>query len=132
MNETTRFTAREAFPVTIGSVTMYCEKFRASAARRFAEESTVTGDDVFTNESPRSMEMTFSGRICVESSPLLTLLNAYNTLRRTNTNDILYRGLVFRNCHMKSFTIEDCGLDYVELSLTAITADDIETESDAK
>lgn len=130
MNETTTFTAREAFPVAIGSVTMYCEKFRASAARRFTEESTVIGGDVFTNESPRSMEMTFSGRICVENAPLLTLLNAYNTLRRSVRNDISYRGLVFRNCQMKSFTVEDSGLDYVELSVTAITADDVETESD--
>jgi len=132
MTETTKFTARDVFPVTIGSLTMYCEKFKASATRRFTEESTVVGNDVFTNESPRSMEMSFSGRICVENPQMLTLLNAYNTLRRSVKNDISYRGLVFRNCHMKSFTVEDCGIDYIELSVTAITSDDVETESDNK
>lgn len=63
MTETTQLNSRKPTFMSIGPLSLYCEHFKAAAARRFTEESTVQGEGVITNESGRAMEMTFSGRI---------------------------------------------------------------------
>ncbi len=128
MTETTTLTSREAVPVTIGLITLYCENFKASAARRLTEESTVAGEGVITNDSNRAMEMTFSGRVYDEQEPLRYLLYAYNMLRSGMTASLNYRGLSFSACHMKAFNIEDIGEEYYNISITVMTQNSVAWE----
>lgn len=130
MTETTQLNSRKPTFMSIGPLSLYCEHFKAAAARRFNEESTVQGEGVITNESGRAMEMTFSGRIYAGDKPLNSLLTMYNLLRGTMNTTVNYCGLVFSGCHMKAFSLEDSGLDYVDASITIITANAVTQESD--
>ena len=58
----TAMTSREAFPVTMGDLTVFCESFKASAVKAINEENTVNGKSLMTSSAVRSLRLVFSGR----------------------------------------------------------------------
>jgi len=52
------FSKGEPFPVKIGDMLLYCEKFTSSGGRRFAEKSTVGGELIYTNTNKKSLTIT--------------------------------------------------------------------------
>ena len=64
---------REAVPVDVGMITLYCESFKASAVTALYEQPTVTGTTVLTNKCRKSTKLTLSGRVYDENSPLSTV-----------------------------------------------------------
>ncbi|MBR6967013.1 MAG: hypothetical protein IKH78_00640 [Ruminococcus sp.] len=123
MSSVTAFTHREALPVTIGSCVIYCEEFRASAARSINEEPTADGGTALTNDSLRSTRLTFSGRICTEDDPM-DFVYDFNSLIRSGTAlAVEYMGLRFTGCRMLAYTYEDKGGDWASATVTLITAE---------
>lgn len=121
MNELCR---REAVPVTIGYMELYCESFKASSVSDLSEQPTVSGDNLITNRAKKSTRLVFKGRVYNEQYPLQFLIIA-NTMGNPSGYTIEYRGMVFKNCIIYGFTVEDKGDDFVYVSVTVATPDGI-------
>lgn len=119
MNE---ISLREAIPVTIGYMELYCESFKATAVTDLSEQPTVSGDNLITNRSKKSTRLVFKGRVYNENQPLRFLVIA-NTMSNPSGYTIEYRGMVFKNCVIYGFTVEDKGDDFVYVSVTVATPD---------
>lgn len=122
---TTEFNRREAIPVEIAGITLYCEEFRASAVKSISEEPTVSGRNAVTESYPRGTKLTFSGRIYSETNPLSCIMTINNSLHAKMTYDIIYRGLGFINCMVQGYTAEDCGEDFIKTSVTVVTTNNV-------
>lgn len=118
MNSVTTITNREAAPVAIGEMTLWCEDFKVAAVRSFTEDTLVTGGGTITNTCPRAMKLTFAGRIC--GSPDF-VKSASDMLRSDQPYTVTYRGLVFSGCRVQSFTAEDKDEDFIFAAITLIT-----------
>lgn len=112
---------KEAYPVRIGALLMYCENFRAVGTRNFSEKTTVSGGAFFANSGKRALRLTFEGRIYDEYLPLRMLLYTDAFLTSGSSCTIKYRGLTFTGCRVQSFTAEDGGEDYLKASITLVT-----------
>lgn len=121
MSVSTAFSDREAYPVRIGALVLYCEKFRAAGTRAFAEKSTVSGDTFFSNTDKKALRFTLEGRILDEYVPLRFLIYANGFMKADSAFEIEYRGLKFTDCHVQAFTAEDDGEDYIKASITLVT-----------
>lgn len=122
---TTALNSRKAIPVQIANFVLYCEEFKASAVRTVSEEPTVTGKNAVTKSFPRATRLTFSGRVCDETSSLDFVMKANNILHTKVKYDIAYRGIAFLNCTVQGFTAEDRGEGYIRATVTVVTADNI-------
>lgn len=125
MSIITKLSSREAIPVSIGELTLWCEEFKASAVKSFSEEATVSGDTVITNSCSHSLKLIFSGRICSEESPVSFVQSVNNMLRTQESFNVEYRGLAFSQCRIQSFSAEDRGEDFINASLTLVTAENV-------
>ncbi len=123
MNSVTTITKRESVPVTIGSLTLWCENFKASAVRSFTEEPLVSGGGTVTNTCPKAMKITFTGRICSSDAPLDFVKTASDMLRSDQPYTVIYRGITFGGCRVQSFNAEDSGEDFVYAVITLITGE---------
>ena len=108
---------REAVPVAVGSITLYCESFKASAATSLYEQPTVTGATLLTNICVKSSKLSLSGRVYCGDAALPVLVQL-NNITGTGGITIVYRGVRFRNCTVQSYTAEDRGDDMLYVSLT--------------
>lgn len=115
---------REAIPVTIGYVELYCESFKASAVSNLAEQITVSGGNIITNRCKKSTRLVFKGRVCNETRPLGFLAIA-NTMSNPNGYTIEYRGIKFTNCVICGFTVEDKGDDFIYVTVNVATPDSV-------
>lgn len=130
MSTVTELSYREAVPVNIGGVTVYCERFRAAAERRINEESTADGGSVLTNSASRSTELTFTGRICTDDSPEDFIYSFNSLVRSSSSFNVTYMELIFAACCMVSYSFEDKGGEWADVSVTLLTNDSI-TRSNA-
>jgi len=120
-------TSRTAQPVSIGDIDFYCESMKASAVNVFYEQPTVSGDTVISNEYRKASKLIFSGRAYIDSQfSLLTRLN--NIMKSSQSFSVTYMGIIIDGCRLQSFTFDDKGLDYAEISVTLITYQDMEEE----
>jgi hypothetical protein len=123
--------SREAVPVAIGQLTLYCESFRAAASTVLYEQPTVVGGTVITNKCIKATRLTLAGRVYCGAGdiPVLTVLNNMNGASGLT---VVYRGVRFADCTVQGCTVEDKGDDmlYVTLILaTAAQAEDVEEET---
>lgn len=112
---------REAVPVKIGGLTLYCEGFKAYGARAVAEESSADGAAVITNNSARGTRLTFSGRVCTEGAPESFVLAANDMIRSGDTFTVEYTGMIFYACRLISYSFEDKGGEAALASVTLIS-----------
>ena len=125
MSTYTALTERSALPVNIGGTVIYCESFRISAARVMKEESTADGGTVLTNSAFRSSRLAFTGRVCITDGPEDIILG-YNALVRPASGfGINYMGLSFSDCRMLSYTLEDKGGEWADVTVTVMTAEPV-------
>lgn len=121
MSVVSAVSAKEAYPVRIGALVIYCEHFKASGTRVFAEKSTVNGGTVFSNSNKKALRITLEGRIYDEAFPLRMLHYCDGFMTANTAFTIEYRGMTFSGCHVQSFTAEDKGEDYIYASITLVT-----------
>ena len=120
--------SREAVPVAIGQLTLYCESFRAAASTVLYEQPTVIGGTVITNKCAKAVRLTLSGRIYCGAGNI-PALTAINNLNGTSALTVTYRGVTFSDCTVTGYTVEDKGDDMLYVSLTLASA---EPASDAE
>ena len=114
-------THRESVPVQIGAVTLYCESFRAAGSAVIYEQPSVSGKTVVTNRYKRSSELTFRGRVYGTAADTIAVFDA-----RTGSSSPLsltYRELSFTGCTLRSYSAEDSGGDFTEITATLVTND---------
>ncbi len=104
---------------------MYCEHFKAEGSRNYAEKSTVSGDTFCSNNNCRALKLTFEGRIYDEYLPMRVLLYTNAFMRVAGKSSVVYRGTVFPECSVQSFTVDDVGEDFLKASITLVTTADI-------
>ncbi len=115
------FSKGEPFPVMIGDMLLYCEKFTSSGGRRFAEKSTVGGELIYANTNKKSLMITFEGRVCDEDSPLSPLVYTYGIMDSDSELDVTYKGTVFSGCRVQAFSAQDSCEGYIYASVTLIS-----------
>lgn len=111
---------REAEPVAIGSVTLYCESFKSTASATLYEQPTVTGGTLLTNTCVKSAKLTLMGRVYSSEAPL-ECVAALNNMVGSGGIDIVYRGVRFRDCILQNYTAEDKGDEMLYLTVTLAT-----------
>ena len=111
---------RKPVPVNIGSLTVYCDEFKVSGDTLIREQATVTGSTVLTNDCRFSTKITISGRYYDENFLLGIVIPTDSLSGSDTTYNIEYRGVIFGNCRVKSYTVEDKGLDYIYMTLVLI------------
>lgn len=129
MTTVTTISDHESEPVEIGGFTLWCEGFKASAVRSFREEPLVTGGEVITNTCPRAMKITFSGRI-FSGGDLGFLKTVSDMLLSGQSYEVTYKGLVFSQCRVQSFNIEDNSDDFIQTVITIITTEQVGEEEE--
>lgn len=114
--------SREAVPVTIGQLTLYCESFRAVANTVLYEQPTVIGGTVITNKCAKAAKLTLAGRIYCGGGDL-DVLTEINNMNGSAGYSVVYRGVCFPDCTVQGYTAEDKGDDmlYVTLTLAAVS-----------
>lgn len=117
----TKVKVREAFPVKINNLTLYCESMKCSAETAVFESSTVTGYPLMTNKDRKMMKLSFTGRVYNEKTPmrLAGFAANYNSYEGV---EIIYRDLKFPGCIITGFSAEDSGEDYITLTINAATS----------
>lgn len=125
-NTVTALIKREPVPVRIGGLTLYCESFKAVAARAVAEESSADGAVVITNNAARSTRLTFSGRVCTEGEPESFVLAVNNMIRSGESFTAEYMGLRFPECRLLSYSFEDKGGEAALAQVTLISSGETE------
>lgn len=123
MSVSAAVSAKEAYPVRVGALLMYCEHFKASGTRVFSEKATVSGDTFFSNVNKKALRITLEGRIYDEYVPLRMLLYTDALMNADTPCTIEYRGMTFTNCRVQSFSAEDKGEDYIYASITLVTVE---------
>lgn len=118
----TVISSREAYPVRIGALLLYCDNFKASCSRNYAEQATTDGSTVFSNTNKRALKVTFEGRIYEPNNPLYFLRYADGFMTSGTAFQVEYRGTLFSDCYVQSFIAEDKGDDYIYASITLITS----------
>lgn len=115
----------EAIPVKIGYMDLYCESFKASATAEITGQPTVSGLFQITNNHRKLTKLTFKGRVYNESKSLLFMM-MINNMSYAMGYTIDYKGLRFSSCMINSLIVEDnCG-DFVNVSITVVTPENIE------
>lgn len=131
MSSVTALTKREPVPVKMGALILYCEGFKASGVRAVAEESSVDGAAVITNNAARSTRLTFSGRVCTDGRPMDFVIAANGMIHSAMTFVTEYMGLIFSECRLISYSFEDKGGEAALASVTLLSTGIIE-ESDKR
>ncbi len=112
--------SREAVPVSVGQLTLYCESFRAAADTVLYEQPTVIGGTVITNSCAKATKLTLAGRIyCGDGD--LAVLTEINNMNGSSGYTVVYRGVSFSDCTVKGYTAEDRGDDMLYVTLTLAT-----------
>ena len=113
-------TRREPVPVQIGTVTLFCESFRAEGSAVVYEQASVSGETVVTNRYKRSSVLTFTGRVCGSAAEVIAALDGL--AGSGSTIALSYRDLDFTGCTLRSYSAAEDG-DIVSLTVTFITQD---------
>lgn len=119
----TQLSSREAYPVRIGALLLFCESFNAVRSRVFSEQSTVSSDTVFSGTNKKAMKITFEGRIYEPNNPLYFLRYADGFLNAGTSFQVEYRGVTFYDCYVQSYSCSDKGEDYIFASITLLTTE---------
>ena len=125
MRTVTAINERKPAAVVIGGVTLFCESFRASAVRSITEESTADGETVFTNNASRSTRLTFSGRVSIDGSPEDAVLSFNALVNSASSFNVEHMGLVFADCRMLSYSFDDRGGDWADVTVVLLTAEPV-------
>lgn len=116
---------RHSIMVNVASVQIYCEHFTIEAHAQIYEKPNMSGRGRITGKNPRSTKITYVGRVYRDNDPfyIARTLAAFNCADTFKTH---YRGMIFNNCVISDFKIEDKGDDFIYLSLTVATSDFID------
>lgn len=115
---------REAVPIKIGSVNMYCEKMKISAKTDVFQANTISGSSLITNKLKRLTHISLSGRIYDPSRPLILAVMA-NSMNGSENIDVIYRNIKLQKCIVTGFEANDTGEDYIDLTINLATASSI-------
>ena len=91
---------------------------------------TVSGDTVITNCCRRATRITFSGKCYDPEAPLSFLAGINDISTVSDTYTIHYRGEVFTDCRVQSFSADDKGGDFFFVSITLMTSEPITPEEE--
>ena len=130
MSTVTAVNERKPAEVVIGGVTFFCESFKASAVRSIAEESTSDGGTVVTNNASRSTRLTFTGRVSTEGASEDAVYSFNALVNSASVFNVEHMGLVFADCRMLSYTFDDKGGDWADVTVVLLTAEPV-TRSNA-
>ena len=125
MSTVTAINERKPAEVVIGGVAFYCESFKASAVRSIAEESTSDGGTVFTNTASRSTRLTFAGRVSTDGAPENAVYSFNGLVNSAAAFNVEHMGLVFADCRMLSYTFDDKGGDWADVTVVLLTAEPV-------
>ncbi|MBR2284242.1 MAG: hypothetical protein IJ874_07475 [Ruminococcus sp.] len=116
MNDVTELCSREACPVAIGDITLWCDSFRIVNDSVYYEQPSADGDNVLTNRYRRSPRVTLSGRVyCGDEMP--AMLAALVAMVGASAGfDTEYRGLSLTSCRVQSCTAEDGGGEFLDVA----------------
>lgn len=127
-NYSTIISSKAPYPVRIGTLLLYCEKFHAESSRAYSEKTTVSGNTFFSNTNKKALRITLEGRIYDKDVPMRSVLYANAMMKSDITFSFAYRDISFSGCLIQSFSVTDSGEDYIDVSITLITVQPVTSE----
>lgn len=125
MSIETDISEREAFPVVLGTHTIFADKFKVSVTRHIAEGSNSSGTGFFTAFGYRAVRIEISGRIYDGDNPFGFLIFVNDNTRGTRVFNINYRGMKFTNCYIQHYDFTDSGDECTDVKITLLSMDRI-------
>ena len=113
--------SNEPIPVQIGNFTIYCEKFKAVGTKVFSEQNTVSGGEIITNSGKKAVRITFSGRICGDNQ-MNFIADSNNLMCSTEKFSVEYKNIIFGQCQMQSFSVDDQNNNFISVNITLISS----------
>ena len=100
---------KRTFPVSIGSHIFYVEQYQLTGIRKFAEQTTIAGMSVFTNQAIRSRVLHMEGRFLRTDPPAELLLALETALQEQTTFTAVLDGVRYRMCRLSQYRIQEDG-----------------------
>lgn len=100
---------KRTFPVSIGSHIFYVEQYQLTGIRKFAEQTTIAGMSVFTNQAIRSRVLHMEGRFLWTDPPAELLLALETALQEQTTFTAVLDGVRYRMCRLSQYRIQEDG-----------------------
>lgn len=112
----------KSFCVELGDVTLYVNSWRISSQRILAEQSSVTGVNLVTNSSERSMRIHMDGIWVTDEEPERLILRLDEFIHNNSEFVLKLRELVFEQCRLLKYTAAEKGSEpYIEISLELVS-----------
>lgn len=116
----TEISEKKSFLVTIGAVSLYCEKMTMTSETVVSLNPTINGTPIVTNKCRKMTKLSFTGRVYMKENSMFYAGVASN-LNGCEDLEIIYKNLRFTDCIVTGFTAVDGGEDYIELTVNAST-----------
>ena len=100
---------KRTFPVSIGSHIFYVELYQLTGIRKFAEQTTIAGMSVFSNQAIRSRVLHMEGRFLRTDPPAELLLTLETALQEQTTFTAVLDGVRYRLCRLSQYRFQEVG-----------------------
>ena len=110
----------KAYPLKIGTMSLYCDKMTMESGTLVSVSPTVTGISYITNKCKQPTRLIFTGRMYTPKYPML-FASYSNHLNGTESFDIRYKDMLFKKCIITGAKAVDVGEGYIELTIEAST-----------
>ena len=120
----TTLTQRTSFPVTVGSITLWCSRVKAQGKTVYSEAPTVSGDTLITNRLRRFTEITLTGRVYSGDGSLVIVSQLDSLIKSDTAYSTEVQGLLLSGCRVCGYTAEDNGGAFIDVTLL-LTAESI-------
>lgn len=110
----------KAYPLRIGTLSLYCDKMTMESGTLVSVSPTVTGVSYITNKCKQLTRLTFTGRIYDTKYPMLSATYSSH-LNGLESVDIRYKDMLFKKCIITGAKAVDVGEGYIELTIEAAT-----------
>lgn len=116
----TRINERKPTCVDFGVFKIYCDSFKAAAKTALTEIPSVASIPVTTSKCRHSTHIYITGRICNKEKPMF-IAGIVNNMHSTSGLSLVYRDLKFEGCTICGYTAEDCGGDFITVTIELAT-----------
>lgn len=94
----------KSFPVTLGGVTFYVQRYQVTGQRIFAEQSAADGTTHLTNQAKRARRITLDGTWVTDESPAALILLLDGCLERNEAFSLTLGSLHYVQCRIARYT----------------------------
>lgn len=120
---------KKGFLINIDTIPFYIQKYNITGVRNFSEQSTISGNTIFTNCNLRAKKLIVNGVFFRSESPSELFYQLDKALCNDKIFSFSFAGMKFSNCHLYQYAGEEDGTDMLlPFKLEFLVVDAIERD----